>query len=640
MRYLQLLAPAKNYEQGCAAIDHGADAVYVGPSHGGARQQAGNTVEDIRKLCDYAHRFGAHVHATLNTIIYDNELDATDDLAHQLVEAGVDAFLVQDMGLLARLRSWLPAHVALHASTQCDTRTVDKAVWLRQQGFDRVVLARELSVEEIGGIHQALPDLELEAFVHGALCVSYSGICYASQYCFGRSANRGACAQFCRLAFDLKDSDGRVIEHNRYLLSLKDMNQIDHLEQLIRAGACSFKIEGRLKDMNYVKNVVAAYSQRLDDIIAAHPTEYRRSSLGHARYRFTPDLKKTFNRGYTDYFAEGRHPDIFSPDTPKALGEYVGRVKELRGDSFSVAGTAAFANGDGLCYLHRSEEGGLRLEGFRVNRAAGNRLYPFKMPRGLRPGMALYRNQDQAFEKELEGESAVRRIPVRMVLSPVSEGFRLSMKVQEGMEIDATRVFAHNEAKVPQRENIIRQLSKLGGTVYEVDQVEITGGAERYFIPNSVLADLRRQAVGSLDTEVMRWGNTKESLTTPGSVPQSALRHVTAVSANPLQYVRFPYLYNISNAAAVRFYESQGLEKVSLAMETGQVHEGVSLLMQCRHCIRYSLGYCVRRGGKQPSWHEPLFLELPDRRRFRLEFDCKNCQMNVLACPQVNSRQR
>lgn len=630
MKYIQLLAPAKNYEQGCAAIDHGADAVYVGPAHGGARQQAGNSVEDIKKLCDYAHRFGAHVHATLNTIVYDEEMEATVRLARQLVDAGVDAFLVQDMGLLERLKEWVPAHVALHASTQCDTRTAEKAAWLRQQGFDRVVLARELSLKEIADIHKALPDLELEAFVHGALCVSYSGICYASQYCFGRSANRGACAQFCRLAFDLKDSDGRTIEHNRHLLSLKDMNQLGHLEQLIEAGACSFKIEGRLKDINYVKNVVAAYSQRLDEIIAAHPTEYRRSSLGHVRYKFTPDLKKTFNRGYTDYFAEGRHPDIFSPDTPKALGEYVGHVKELRRDSFNVAGTATFANGDGLCFLHRSDDGSLQLEGFRVNRAVGNRLYPFKMPRGLRPGMALYRNQDQAFEKELGGESAVRTIPVTLVFAPADDGFSLSMTVQEGLTATATVAFAHDEAKKPQHDNIVRQLTKLGGTAYQADDVEITGGADGYFIPSSLLADLRRQAVTALDEAVMEWGRRKESLSgQAGSVCPTVF---SPAAANASQYARFPYLYNISNAVAVRFYEEQGLDNIRPAMETAPKSTGDALLMQCRHCIRYSLGYCVRRGGKQPTWHEPLFLELPDHRRFRLEFDCKDCQMNVHVC--------
>ena len=398
-----------------AAIDHGADAVYIGASRFGARQSAGNSVEDIGKLCEYAHRYGATVHVTINTIIYNDEFDDTLALVRELVDVGVDAFLLQDMGLMSKVREIVPDMVALHASTQCDTRTWEKAQWLSQQGFDRVVLARELSAEEISDIHKRLPNLELEAFVHGALCVSYSGVCYVSQYSFGRSANRGACAQFCRLAFDLKDSDGKTIEHQRHLLSLKDMSQIDNLETLMRSGACAFKIEGRLKDINYVKNVVSAYSKRIDEIISKHPDEFRRASLGRVRYLFTPDLKKTFNRGYTNYFLKGRQADIFSPDTPKALGEFVGRVKEIRRDSFNVSSTANFANGDGLCFLSRDPVNqSTRLEGFRVNRAVGNRLYPFKMPKGLKAGMSLYRNQDQAFDKELSGKTAERKIKIKM----------------------------------------------------------------------------------------------------------------------------------------------------------------------------------------------------------------------------------
>ena len=356
-----------------AAIEHGADAVYIGASRFGARQSAGNSVENIGKLCEYAHRYGATVHVTINTIIYNDEFEETIALVRELVDVGVDAFLLQDMGLMSKVREIVPDTVALHASTQCDTRTREKAQWLSQQGFDRVVLARELSAEEINDIHKRLPELELEAFVHGALCVSYSGVCYVSQYSFGRSANRGACAQFCRLAFDLKDSDGKTIEHQRHLLSLKDMSQIDNLETLMRSGACAFKIEGRLKDINYVKNVVSAYSKRIDEIICKHPGEFRRASLGRVRYSFTPDLKKTFNRGYTNYFLKGRQADIFSPDTPKALGEFVGRVKEIRRDSFNVSSTANFANGDGLCFLSRDPVNqSTRLEGFRVNRAVGN----------------------------------------------------------------------------------------------------------------------------------------------------------------------------------------------------------------------------------------------------------------------------
>ena len=651
MRTIELLAPAKNLACGIAAIDHGADAVYIGASRFGARQSAGNSVEDIHELCEYAHRFGATVHVTINTIIYDSELEETIALVRELVEAGVDAFLLQDMGLMSEVKKIVPETVALHASTQCDTRTWEKASWLSQQGFDRVVLARELSSEEISGIHKHLPDLELEAFVHGALCVSYSGICYASQYCFGRSANRGACAQFCRLAFDLKDSDGKTIEHQKHLLSLKDMSQIDNLETLMRSGACAFKIEGRLKDINYVKNVVSAYSQRINEIIGKYPKEFCRASLGRVQYTFTPDLKKTFNRGYTNYFLNGRQPDIFSPDTPKALGEYVGRVKEIRRDSFNVAGTATFANGDGLCFLSSGQVGeksggevesgrnsinpSTVLQGFRVNRAVGNRLYPFKMPKGLKPGMALYRNQDQSFDKELSGTTAVRKIPIRMRFGLTNDGFKVDSCITSLDQRRATITFAHQLAQKPQHDNIVRQLSKLGNTVYECSEVEIEDEVDSYFIPSSILAELRRKVVEELDTQVQQMKRVV-TYRQSNDKGQGVQKRQQFSLVNPSQYNELPYLYNISNDAARKFYEHQGLSKSESAFECQQPNglrqegEADLLLMQCRHCIRYSLGYCVKRGGKNPKWHEPLYLELPDKRRFRLEFDCKNCQMNVL----------
>ena len=651
MRTIELLAPAKNLACGIAAIDHGADAVYIGASRFGARQSAGNSVEDIHELCEYAHRFGATVHVTINTIIYDSELEETIALVRELVEAGVDAFLLQDMGLMSEVKKIVPETVALHASTQCDTRTWEKASWLSQQGFDRVVLARELSSEEISGIHKHLPDLELEAFVHGALCVSYSGICYASQYCFGRSANRGACAQFCRLAFDLKDSDGKTIEHQKHLLSLKDMSQIDNLETLMRSGACAFKIEGRLKDINYVKNVVSAYSQRINEIIGKYPKEFCRASLGRVQYTFTPDLKKTFNRGYTNYFLNGRQPDIFSPDTPKALGEYVGRVKEIRRDSFNVAGTATFANGDGLCFLEGGQVGenssgqvesgrnsinpSTVLQGFRVNRAVGNRLYPFKMPKGLKPGMALYRNQDQSFDKELSGTTAVRKIPIGMRFGLTNDGFKVDANITSLDQRRTAITFAHQLAQKPQHDNIVRQLSKLGNTVYECSEVEIEDGVDSYFIPSSILAELRRKVVEQLDTQVQQMKRVVTHRQT-NDKGQGIRKRQQFSLVNPSQYNELPYLYNISNDAARKFYEYQGLSKSESAFECQQPNgvrqggEADLLLMQCRHCIRYSLGYCVKRGGKNPKWHEPLYLELSDKRRFRLEFDCKNCQMNVL----------
>lgn len=623
MRTLELLAPAKNLEIGKAAIDHGADAVYIGAPRFGARAAVGNSVNDIRELCRYAHLFGVKVHVTVNTIVYDDELEDTLIMISDLADAGVDALLLQDMGVAERclqmqVSGELPRLPVLHASTQCDTRSAEKVRWLQSVGFSRAVLARELSVEEIAAIHRAVPHVELEVFVHGALCVSYSGVCYVSQHCFKRSANRGECAQFCRLRFDLLDSNGREIEHQRHLLSLKDMCRIDHLESLADAGACSFKIEGRLKDIDYVKNVVSAYSRRLDKLVARRPEEYCRASRGRVEYHFEPNLKKTFNRGFTSYFLHGRQPDIASFDTPKAMGEYVGKVKEMHGNSFNVAGTAVFSNGDGLCFINANRE----LEGFRVNKAEGNRLYPLKMPHSLRQGMSLYRNNDVAFEKLMAGNTAERKIPLKLFFSMTEDGFSLS---SEGVE--AKIAFAHQPAHRVQTDNILRQLGKLGGTQYVCDEVVIEPGADSYFIPSSLLADLRRKLVEEL--------NSRQSLA-PAPVTEMSVTSVSPVvedaSASIVwqpEYKRFPYLYNISNQAAVKFYEGQGMANVAPAFE--QKETGHPLVMQCRHCIRYSLGFCVKRGGERPRWHEPLFLALPDGRRFQLEFDCHECQMNVYA---------
>lgn len=600
MTPLELLAPAKNLECGIAAVDHGADAVYIGAPRFGARAAAGNSLDDIRQLCDYAHPFGVKVYVTVNTILYDEELEATRQMLLELEAIGVDAILVQDMAVLELLRREETYKVRLHASTQTDNRTPEKVRWLRDLGFSRVVLARELSVEEIARIHAEVPDVELEVFVHGALCVNYSGLCYASQHCFGRSANRGECAQFCRMRFSLVDADGQEIEHERYLLSLKDMNQSDHLQELIEAGATSFKIEGRLKDAAYVKNVTAAYSQRLNAIIRQYPDRYCRASLGHCDYTFEPDLNRTFNRGYTTYFLHGRQPHIASFDTPKAIGVYVGTVKEIRGDSFNVAGIVSLANGDGLCFLNADRQ----FEGLRANRVVGNRIYPFKMPQGLRPGMRLYRNNDQEFERMLSKASATRKIPISIVLRAVDDGYELSAG-----DVAVHVTASHQLAEKSPRENLVRQLSKLGDTIYACTAVDVPEDFN-YFIPNSQLSDMRRRLMKllrSADTYAADYP-IQSNLT-----PRSTLR-------TPRNYP-YPYLYNISNRLSAEFYAT---EKTAYELQGGD-----GPIMQCRHCIRYSLGYCVKRGGKRPSWHEPLSLVLGDGRRFRLEFDCKNCQMNV-----------
>lgn len=632
MRKLELLAPAKNLECGKAAIDHGADAVYIGAAKFGARASAGNSLDDIRELCRYAHQFGAKVYVTVNTIVYQDELEDTRALLRALTEMRVDALLVQDMAVLDLLPKDLKPLPALHASTQTDNRTAEKVAWLHGLGFERVVLARELSLAEIKTIHQTVPDVQLEGFVHGALCVSYSGVCYASQYCFQRSANRGACAQFCRMKFDLVDAQGREIEHQRHLLSLKDLCQIDHLEEMADAGICSFKIEGRLKDVEYVKNVVSAYSKRLNRIIEKRGDDYCRASLGRVTYYFEPDLKKTFNRGYTDYFLHRRQPYIYSPDTPKALGEYVGKVKEIRRGSFNVAGTASFANGDGLCFINDEHE----LEGFRINRAEGNRLFPLRMPDNLRPGAALYRNRDEAFSKLLRGKTAERKIPITLTLSVTEKGFALSATGQGIKPTCQILEMDKQKAMKPQRDNILRQLGKLGDTPYLADVIELEGQADAYFIPSSALATLRREVVQAIELERSNEVETP-SAHASGSPTAPPARNLSGTLAWQPEYHKFTYLYNIANTLSKSFYQREGLSNVADAYEVSQgADEGSKrndsvLVMQCRHCLRYSLGHCVRRGGKQPTWKEPLYLRLGDGRRFRLEFKCDECQMNIYA---------
>lgn len=632
MRTLELLAPAKNLECGVAAISHGADAVYIGADHFGARASAGNSVADIHALCDFAHLFGAKVYVTVNTIIYEDELSATQELITRLAEVGVDALLVQDMSTLAMRRVAL-AKVGrvplLHASTQMDNRTAEKVAWLRDLGFTRAVLARELSVDEIKAIHEAVPEVELEVFVHGALCVSYSGQCYASQCLFGRSANRGECAQVCRMSYDLVDADGRVVVKDRYLLSMKDMCQLDHLEQLADAGASSFKIEGRLKDADYVKNVVAAYSQRLNEIIKRRGGDYRRASWGRVDYAFQPDLAKTFNRGYTDYFLRGRQHGLPTMFTPKAFGEFVGTVKDLRGDSFRVSGMAAFANGDGLCFVKDQADGSARqgelLEGFRVNRVEGNRLFPFHMPRGLRRGMSLYRNNDVAFGKALAGETARRVVPVSMEFGATPDGFRLAMTVDTGegktLEWAVATPFEHQQANRPQEDNIRKQLSKLGGTIFEQKDLTIDQDAKGLFIPSSVLAQLRRDAVEA-------YGKALEKATADVGLTRDQEGTGAPARFWSEEYKKYPYLFNVANREARAFYEAHGLSGMEPALETAEPRGVVA--MQCRYCIRYELGFCVRRGGKKPEWREPLTLRLGDGRGFRLDFRCGECQMNLL----------
>ena len=633
LRKIELLAPAKNLECGIAAIDHGADAVYIGAAQFGARQTAGNSTEDIAELTRYAHQFGAAVYVTVNTIVYEKELAALEHLLKQLVEMGVDAILVQDMAVLEIYKKLKAEYVArgyrmpaLHASTQTDNRSADKVKWLKENGFERVVLARELSLEEITDIHKAHPDVELEAFVHGALCVSYSGACYASQYFFNRSANRGECAQFCRMAFDLKDSDGETLIEDSYLLSLKDMCQLDRLGDLLEAGVCSLKIEGRLKDANYVKNVVATYSEALNAYIAKHTGKYCRSSYGRCTYTFTPALEKTFNRGFTHYFFNGRQKDISSFNTPKAMGEYVGYVKEIRRGSFNVAGTAMFANGDGLCFFNRQK----KLEGFRVNRVENNRLFPLTMPKNLEPGMALYRNNDIEFERAMQGKTATRKLQVRFVVDVVNGKLTFTATDECGRSANVVLKETPEKAQKSQHDNIVKQLEKLGNTVWTANEISINNSADEFFIPSSRLAAVRRELLEALEDTPVSNHTDKQA------VGETA---TNSINANNTVYADTINIANVANTTAQNYYAAHGVKNAPTAFELSSDYKAGSTtapsavppLMTCRYCLRYALGYCVKNGGKRPTWHEPLHLEAKNGIRVRLAFNCAKCQMEVYA---------
>lgn len=603
-RKIELLAPAKNLECGIAAIDHGADAVYIGAPKFGARAAAVNSLEDIAALVEYAHLYNARIYVTVNTILKDEELQETEKMIWALFRAGVDALIVQDMGITGLNLPPIP----LHASTQMDNRTVEKVRFLADAGFRQVVLARELSLREISKIHEACPDVPLEIFVHGALCVSYSGQCYVSQACFGRSANRGECAQFCRLPFSLVDAEGRVIVKDKHLLSLKDLNQSDELEALLDAGASSFKIEGRLKDVSYVKNVTAAYRRKLDAIFARRK-EYARASSGSCRYAFNPQLDKSFSRGFTHYYLHGRTKDVFSFDTPKSLGEEMGTMKEARGNYLTVAGLKSFNNGDGVCYI--DEQG--RLQGFRINRVEGNKLYPQEMPR-IKPRTVLYRNFDQEFEKILARKSSERRIAVSVRLTDTPFGFALTLTDEDDNSVTMSLAREKEPARTPQEENLKTQLAKFGNTPFEAVRIDIDF-AGNWFLPASVLADFRRQAVEKL-ISARRINYRRELFVlkpTAHAFPQSTLT----------------YLGNVMNGQAVSFYAGHGVASIAPAFERAPAEKAV--LMFCKHCLRYSMGWCPVHQRERSPYREPYYLVSTDGKRFRLEFDCKNCQMKVNA---------
>lgn len=614
--HLELLAPAKTAEIGREAILHGADAVYIGGPLFGARANAGNSVADIADLVSFAHRYHARVFATLNTILHDDELEPARRLVWELYDAGVDALIVQDMGLL---ELDLPP-LALHASTQCDIRTPTKACFLSDVGFSQLVLARELSVPEIRAIREAT-DATLEFFIHGALCVAFSGQCYISHAHTGRSANRGDCSQACRLPYTLTDQQGRVVAYEKHLLSLKDNNQSANLRALIDAGVRSFKIEGRYKDAPYVKNVTAHYRLLLDEILEERP-ELARSSSGHSHFTFKPDPDKTFHRGATDYFVNGRGADIGAFDAPAFRGVPIGTVTAVGGDWFEMEAKEPLHNGDGLSYMRKREVLGTRADQVE-QRGAVWRVYPNEplaaLP-GLQPGVTVYRNRDQAWEQALLKKSAERRIGVSMRLHETADGLALTLTDADGCSVTAETAVMLEAAQHRERaEAVLREnLAKLGNTIFEARSIHLAFTTAR-FVPASVVNGLRREAVAMLEQERLH--------RRPRSVRKAAVEPPATYPDDTLSY-----LANVYNHKARAFYARHGVKVIDAAFEAHQEAGEVSLMIT-KHCLRYSFSLCPKQakgvqGVQGQVRAEPLIL-VNGNDRFTLTFDCRACEMHV-----------
>ncbi|GAB6011131.1 peptidase U32 family protein [Viscerimonas tarda] len=604
-RKIELLAPAKNLECGIEAINHGADAVYIGAPKFSARAAAGNTIADIRELATYAHQYGARVYVALNTILRDDELPDAERLIAELYHAGADALIIQDMGITMLNLPPIP----LHASTQADNRTVEKIKFFETAGFKQIVLPRELAIDEIRAVSKEVTT-RLEAFIHGALCVCYSGQCYLSEALSKRSANRGACAQYCRLPYTLVDSDGKVIVEKKHLLSMKDLNLSEHLEELLDAGVSSLKIEGRLKDVPYVKNVVAHYSRKLDKILENRP-EYQRASLGKCRYYFEPDIHKSFNRGYTNYFYNGRAENIWSVDSPKSIGEAIGKVKEVFERFLVLSGTKKLHNGDGLCFLNDNKE----LQGIRVNRVEGEKVFFTENTLNIRKGRFIYRNFDHEFDKLLRKKSAERKIAANITLRESDQGFVLEMEDEDGNKAALDFTYNKELALKDQTENIKNNLNKTGNTIFEIENLAIVF-LQNWFIPASALSEWRRQLIDKfVEVRALYYS-------------QQTAQWQQTTHAFPAKQIS--YLGNVMNEKSRQFYLQHQSVVTQDAFEK-QPQTAVPLMFT-RHCIKYSMGWCPKENKQAFTYREPLFL-LYNKTRLKLDFDCKICEMSVAAPP-------
>ncbi len=610
-RHLELLAPARNADIGIEAINHGADAVYIGGPAFGARASADNEIGDIARLVAHAHKFNARIFVTLNTILHDNELEAARRLVWQLYDAGADALIVQDMGLL---ELDLPP-IQLHASTQTDIRTVEKAAFLEHVGFSQIVLARELDLQSIRKIAEATT-CHLEFFVHGALCVAFSGQCFISHAHTGRSANRGECSQACRLPYALEDAQGRILANDKHLLSVKDNDQSANLRALIDAGISSFKIEGRYKDMPYVKNATAHYRTLLDEILEDLPG-YRRASSGRCTFAFTPQPEKTFNRSATDYFVNGRKADIGAFDTPKFAGESLGPVTKVGKEFVEVETDVELHNGDGISFFDSHKE----LVGLRVNTVEGKRLFPNEMPEDLRRGMTLYRNRDHAYLRLLEKKSAERRIAISMILCESRNGFVLTVTDEDNHTATAEIVLEKQPAQNPEKAEagLRESLCKVGGSDFFVREIFLEI-AQPWFIPASAANQLRRDAIASLEAA-------------RAATYQRPLKRVAVEPPAIYPEDTLSYLANVYNAKARAFYEKHGVKAIAAAYEANEEQGEVSLMIT-KHCLRFSYAMCPREakgviGVQGTVTAEPMTL-INGKDRLTLRFDCKKCEMHVM----------
>ncbi|PWJ44379.1 peptidase U32 family protein [Sediminitomix flava] len=609
MRKLELLAPAKNLEQGKIAINYGADALYIGANQFGARANASNSLEDIEALIQYAHRFNAQVFVTLNTLLYEQEIRKAQTLIDRLYQMGADALIIQDMGLLELDLPPIP----LHASTQTHNYELPKIQFMEKAGFDRVVLARELSLAQIQEIQQNT-NVELEYFVAGALCVSFSGQCYMSHAIGKRSANRGECAQPCRLKYQMTDRDEQIIEKDKHLLSLKDLNLSHRVDELAKAGITSFKIEGRLKGPDYVKNMVTQFRKELDDCMEKDASFIPASSGKVVQTKFDADLEKTFNRGFTSYFLDGREGDqITSFDSPKSRGKLVGKVKQVGNKFFTLDNDTPFANGDGIMFWDRKKTA---FVGTKINTVDGNKLFPMSM-NGIRNGLEIFRNHDHQFEKTLLQDQSRRVLDVKISLSEYDGKFLL-----EATDKDQNTVTSTFEAQVElaQKEdvalkNIEKQLSKSGDSDFYISEVAIQT-SKMYFFPASMLNQWRREVLDKLAE--------KRINSYPKPIRQNFPQEVSFPSAT------LDHHGNILNSLAESFYKKHGVDSLEKGFELQKDAKGKTV-MTTKHCLKYEYGFCKKFGDKKPKDG----VKMPYRLRqgdysFRLAFDCKQCVMKLI----------